>query len=304
MTAQAVPYIILLGFVFGSTLIASRFSVGQFPPATYIGLRLTLAVLAHLLVYLVASHRYPWPTDRRLWKHAAMMGVFGTAIPMVSIVAALQYLSSGIASILITTGPAIIVLLAHFTLPDETLNSRKAIGVTLAFGGAVLLAVRGESGLSGSMSTNPLGYLLIFISIVLSNGMTVYARKYLSAFDPFDVSGVSMGIAALAVMPLSIVLLGLNFQAVTSGGYLALGWAALVGTFAGMLLAFYNLKRFGATASAMTAYVIPIVAGIGGVLVLHERITAVMLVGMLVIILGIAVIQSQNHQTVKQSQTL
>ena len=42
MTVEALPYVILLGFFFGTSLIASRFSVGQFEPITFIGLRLTL----------------------------------------------------------------------------------------------------------------------------------------------------------------------------------------------------------------------------------------------------------------------
>ena len=76
MTVQALPYIILLGFLFGTSLIASRFSVGQFEPATYIGLRLTLAGLGHAAIYALVSRRH-WPTDLRLWRHAAVLGLFG-----------------------------------------------------------------------------------------------------------------------------------------------------------------------------------------------------------------------------------
>ncbi|MBE2223089.1 MAG: EamA family transporter, partial [Anaerolineae bacterium] len=61
MSLQAIPYIVLLGFFFGSTLVVSRFSVGQFEPTTYIGLRLLIAGVAHLLVYLFLSRRFPLP---------------------------------------------------------------------------------------------------------------------------------------------------------------------------------------------------------------------------------------------------
>jgi drug/metabolite transporter (DMT)-like permease len=62
-----------------------------------------------------------------------------------------------------------------------------------------------------------------------------------------------------------------------------------------MLLAFYNIKHFGATAAAMTAYIIPIFAGIGGALLLDEQITSMMLVGMALIMTGIAII-NRKHQ--------
>ncbi|MCA9961746.1 MAG: hypothetical protein KC443_22055, partial [Anaerolineales bacterium] len=77
MTIQALPYITLVGFFFGSTLIASRFSVGQFAPSTYVGLRLTLAGLGHLAVYAVARDRFRWPKDKRVWRHAALLGGHG-----------------------------------------------------------------------------------------------------------------------------------------------------------------------------------------------------------------------------------
>ncbi|MBE2223201.1 MAG: DMT family transporter, partial [Anaerolineae bacterium] len=255
---------------------------------------LLIAGVAHLLVYLFLSRRFPLPKDRSVWKHAIFLGAFGTAIPMTCIVMSLQYLSSGVSSTLLTLGPAVIVILAHYVLPDESLNRRKAVGVTIAFAGALVLAASGQSGISGEEAANPLGYILIFTAIFIANGMTVYSRKYMKDFDAYDVASIRMWAAALTVLPLSIIMIGMNFESVTTVGYLGLLYAALIGTFAGLLLAFYNIKRFGATASAMTAYVIPVVAGIGGVLFLDEQITAVMLTGMALIIIGIAVLQSKK----------
>jgi drug/metabolite transporter (DMT)-like permease len=293
MTLQALPYVSLLGFLFGSTLIASRFSVGQFEPVTYIGLRLTVASLGHAAVYTLARRRR-WPTERRLWRHAVVLGVLGTAVPMTAIVTSLQYQSGGITALLITTSPALTVLLAHFFLPDESLSLRKGVGVVLALGGAVLLALRGESGLPNVSQASPVGYGLVLLAMALGSSMTIYARKYMRDMDAFDVASVRMFAAALAIMPVSALFAGFDLRAVDGQGYLALAYAAMVGTFAGFMLAFYNIQRFGATASAMTAYVIPVVTGVGGVLVLGETITFAMLVGMGVILSGIAIINQNN----------
>lgn len=297
MTIEALPYITFLGFLFGSTLIASRFSVGQFEPTTYIGLRLSLAGLGHVLLYTFVNRRYKWPRDKKLWLHAGLLGVLGTAVPMTGIVTSLQYLSSGVASILITTGPAITVLMAHFLLPDESLTLRKSIGVMLALGGTSMLAVSGESGLADASQAPTFGYVLIIGAIVIASFSTIYIRKYMQGYNSFDVSSIRMFTAAATVIPLSLVLIGFDLSAVTNQGYMALVYAAFIGTFGGMILSVYNIKRFGATASAMTAYVIPIVAGIGGVLFLGERITAVMLIGMAIIIAGIAIL-NQKQATV------
>jgi drug/metabolite transporter (DMT)-like permease len=297
LTVEAYPYIIFLGFLWGSTLVASRFSVGQFNPTTYIGLRLMLAGLGHATIYLFSRQRQ-WPTDKQLWRHTILLGVLGTAIPMTAIVSSLQYLSSGLASIMLTTNPALTVLFAHFFLTDESLSRRKLAGVGLALSGAVLLALNGESGLIEE--ANPLGYILIFIAMICGSSMTVYARKYMSSFDAFDVASIRMFVASLVVMPLSLLFFGFDLQQVTQTGYLALAYAALIGTFFGMMLSFYNIKRFGATAAAMTSYIMPIVAGIGGWLVLGERITAVMVVGVILIIAGIATLNQKFRPNVNR----
>ena len=301
MPLQAIPYIVLLGFFYGSTLIVSRFSVGQYAPTTYIGLRLIIAASAHVLIYAIARGRH-WPTDRNLWKHAIILGVIGTAIPMTSIVSGLQYLSSGIASILITTNPALTVLFAHFFLSDEKLTWRKSIGIIIALSGAAVLALSGESGIADPTNQPWIGYALLAVAMVIGSSSTIYARKFMSEMDSFDVASVRMLSASLVVLPLSYLFIGFDLSEVTPLGYAGLGYAALVGTFSGMLLAFYNIKHFGATASAMTAYVIPVVATVGGYLFLDEIITVNMLGGMGLIILGIGIINQRQQAQKEQEQ--
>ena len=83
MQPKAIPYVILLGLLWGSSLVASRFSVGQYDPRTYISLRLLLASMAHLSVYVFSGWmgaKRSFPRDPKLWRHAAVLGVLGTAI--------------------------------------------------------------------------------------------------------------------------------------------------------------------------------------------------------------------------------
>jgi drug/metabolite transporter (DMT)-like permease len=70
-----------------------------------------------------------------------------------------------------------------------------------------------------------------------------------------------------------------------------------------MMLAFYNIQRFGATASSVTAYVIPIVAMIGGVLFLGETVTGGMIVGMVFIVAGVALINQRTRRVAQQAST-
>lgn len=290
LSPQSVPYILLLAGLFGTTLVASRFGVDQFHPTTFVGLRLLLASLGYLGVYAFSLGGRKWPTDRLLWRHGILLGLFDTALPMSCIMLSLKYQSSGLTAILLAPGPAVTVLLAHFLLPDEPLAPRSIAGVGLALAGALLLTLLGESGLAGIEPASPIGYLLVMTAVLSGSIMTIYARRFMRRCDTFPVTTVRMLTAAAAVMPLSILVIGLDFSAVTWEGYLVLGYSALAGTFLAFLLLFYNIKRFGATTAAMTLYVIPIIAALGGVLVLGEIITPGMVGGMALIISGIMVL--------------
>lgn len=293
MNIKALPCVTLLGFIFGSSLVVSRFSVGQYDPTTYIGLRMIIASLMALAVYCFVARRR-LPRDLELWKRASMLGIFGTAAPMTCVIASLQYQSSGVESLLLSTGPALTLILAHFILPDELMSRRKAIGVGLALGGALLLAVSGEDGLPQVEASDPTGFILVTVGMIFSSVMIIYARKYLRGYDAYDVGSIRIFSTALLMTPFSLLTVGFDLSAVNEAGYLSLAYAAIVGTFLGLMLSFYNIKRFGATPAVMTTYIIPVVAGIGGVLVLGEEITLTMLIGMVVIVGGIAMIQEHG----------
>lgn len=289
-----VPHITVLGTLFGLTLIASRFGIGQFAALTFVGLRLTLASLGFVALFVIAQGKRKWPTDAVLWRRAAFLGVFGTAVPMASFVSSLQYQSSGITSVLITISPAITVLLAHFNLPDERLTFSRSIGIALAFSGALFLALRGESGLLTIERVNPIGYGLVFLGISCTSVCNIYIRKKMRGFAPMDVAAVRMFTAALVVMPIALLTSDFNLRQVNTTGWMVLLFAAIVGTFFAFLLDFYNTQRFGASTAVMVSYVVPIVGVLGGILLLNEQITSGMLVGMLLIVLGLGLVMRRQ----------
>lgn len=296
MSIQALPYVLFLGTLYGTTLLAGRFSVGQFEPVIFISLRLVLASIGFLLVILLSPAR-SWPRGKDTWLHGLVLSIFGTALPMTLLMTSLKYQSSGITGILITLGPCLTVLLAHFFLPEEKLTKRKLLGVIIAFSGVILLMALGENGLPDMTEANPIGYLLVILAITSGSSATIYVRKYMQGMDTVSVATARVILAALLIMPVAIFYVGMDFSTVTKQGFLSLGWAALAGTFLAVLVAFDTIQRFGATAGAMAAYITPVVASIGGVLLLHEQISPGMLGGMALILLGIAVINQHSLRT-------
>ena len=293
MHTKAFPTIGLLGFFWGTNLVVMRIGVGQFDPVIFAGVRLCVASAAFLLVYAISSNR-SIPTNPQLWRSAAFLGVISTAVPMVAIITSLTYQSSGVTALLITTAPALIALAAHFFLPDEQLNGRKTIGILLSLAGAGLVVLRGESGLPDVTQGSPIGYGLVIGALLFETIGTIFIRKRMRSFSAFDVTAVRLAVAALAVLPLGILLRGFDLSQVTSIGWLSLVYAALIGAFSAQMLAFHITKQFGATAFSLTSYVVPVVAAITGVLWLNETITLWMVAGMVLIGGGILLINGRR----------
>lgn len=294
MDSQALPYIVLLAFFWGSNLVVSRFGLAQFHPITFVALRLALAAVAHLLIYTVSAKRH-FPTNRTLWRRAVLMGTIGTAVPMTGIISSLEYLSSGMTAVFVTAAPAITVILAHFFLPDEHLTRRRSLGVIIALGGALLLALSGESGLPNIDQANPLGYVLVIGAMLFGSATAIYARRYLREFDAFDVASARILVATVTVAFFTSFTVGYDLSRVEASGYGSLIYAAVFGAFGGLLLEFWIIQRFGATSAAITAYVIPIFAAAGGAIFLDEKITLRMILGMILIIIGIALINRRRY---------
>lgn len=292
MTIRALPAVLLTATLFGSTLVASRFSVGEFDPLVYIAIRLVIASLCFVLIYRWREKR-PFPTDRVLWLRASFLGVYGTAINLWAIVFSLQYLSAGTASIFMTLIPAAIIFLAQFFLPDERLNLRQWIGVTLAFLGAITLAISGESGIPDVSSADPRGYILMFIAIVTVSTSSIFARIYLRDYPSTDVASIRMFTAMIVFVGAALIFADVDLTQISAQAYFATLYAALTGTFGGFFAQFYTIQKYGAVPAAMINYTMPIVAGIGGVLVLGETLTSSLIAGFLIILMGIILSQKR-----------
>ena len=293
MHTKALPYVGLLGLLWGTNLVIMRIGVGQFDPMVFVGIRLLMASLAFVAVYTFSGRRII-PTDRKLWLYATFLGIVSTAIPMTAVVTSLTFQSSGVTALLITTAPAYISIAAHFFLPDERMTPRKVLGVLLALSGAALIVLRGESGLPDVSQGNPIGYVLVIAAMLFETAGTILIRRHMQDFSSFDVTAVRLTVAGLTVLPVAILLRGIDLSQVTGSGWFSLVYAAFIGASSAQILAFNITKRFGATAFSLTSYVIPVVAAITGVLWLDETITGWMMAGMVLIGGGILLINGRR----------
>lgn len=300
MDPKSFPYILSLGSVWGLNLVLSRFGLSQFDPSIFVGLRFAIAVLIFAGIYAFSSQRR-WSRSPRLWRNAMLTGVAGTAIPFICFTTALEFQSAGLTSLLVTTAPAILVTVAHFALPDARLNRATALGVIVAFSGALLIVVLGETGLPNVSEANPWGYGLVFFALIMDSCVNVYIRKYMQSDDTFDVTSIRMLTAMVIILPAAYWFNPPDFGQVTISGWSALAFTAVVSTFIAQLLAFYIVRTYGTTSMAMVAYIVPIVAILSGVVLLGETLSWGIVTGMVLIISGILIVNHRKFSSQPQA---
>jgi drug/metabolite transporter (DMT)-like permease len=295
-------YVFSTGALLGSTLVFSRFALGQFEAQTFVSLRLGFASIAFLVAYFVLRVR-PWPRDARLWGKAAIFGIIGTALTMSAFTNSLKYQSSGVTALLVTLSPIETALLAHLFLKDETLTRQRFLGALVAFSGVGLLLLRGESGLAELARADWRGYAWVMLGVLTNSMGLVYARRYLRDADPFVVTSIRIFTGAVVIIVLTAFTGGFYFDNAQPSGFAAAGYAAIAGTFFAFLLYLTCVQRFGATVASQSEYVVPMVATTLGVLMLGERVTLAMLAGMVIIFAGLWLFdQAGKKQRASQQQ--
>ena len=193
LNPKSLPFISLLALMYGSTLIVSRFSVGQFAPLTLVGLRMLLASFCYVTDLLPPADERAWPRERDVWRHAPMVGIIGTVIPMTLIVSSLAYQSSGVTGAAADGGPGADRAHGPFLAAGRAPNRAQNRGVALAIGGAGALVLLGESGLPDVASANPLGYALVLVAILAASAATIYARRTCANWTPLTCPACACG---------------------------------------------------------------------------------------------------------------
>jgi len=193
------------------------------------------------------------------------------------------HISSGLTAVLAALVP---VFLALQTLRSEPLGARGWAGALLGFAGVVVLMApeRSErSSLAGSAA--------VVLSTALWAWATLYLRKNVSGGGPLTNAGIQMLVAAGIGVTAAPATGGFLRAPVAGGALLALLYLAIVGSCLAFTAFGYLTHVWPATRAGTYAYLNPMVAVVLGAAILDEPFGPRLVLGMLVILAGVALIQ-------------
>ena len=138
----------------------------------------------------------------------------------------------------------------------------------------------------------PLVPTLALGSAVLTAAATILIRQGLRGSDPYTAFWVNCTVG-VAGMWVAVLVTG-GIGEVSARGVLLFAAAGLIGTVAGRLTRFVGIAKVGASVSSAVGNLTPLIATIVAILVLGERVTAPVIAGTLVIVVGTVLLSSSG----------
>lgn len=259
-----------------------------------------LGALTLGVIMIIGRHRLP--REPIVWLHFLVIGLTNCVIPHLLFVWAEQSVSTGLAAIYNSVTPLATAVLAALVFHVERLVRMQVVGVLIGvLGVIVIIGPWRLSALTGDFYGQ-----LACIGAALSYGIAIgYMRKFVSRrpISGTTVAFMTVGMAAAVMIVLTpFIAIGPVTLTVPVVGSLVLLGA--LGTGLAYIWNIGVLRAWGPTSVSTVTYVIPVVAVILGVVILHETFTWNEPVGAVLVLVGILFAQQRIRMRAKAAPTL
>jgi O-acetylserine/cysteine efflux transporter len=271
--------------MWGLVPVAMRYLVTSYSPETAMVLRLYPAGLLAAAVVLVTGVRQIAWAD---WLRIIIASLAGNLGYQVLAAYGMQSVPASWTGLIFGLEPVFIALFAVL-LAGERLTPWLIAGICVALLGTAALMLGSTLTPEGDVSL--FGLLLVTLSTMGWGIYTVVIRPVSLKYGALPVACLAIAISALP-MPLFVRPdLPQTLMAMDATAWLAVGFVVVFATFLATALWNYALEHMESSIAGMFLYVQPVVAALGGILLLGERVTWPLLLGGGLIILGVAIAQ-------------
>ena len=275
-----------LTFIWGTTWAAITISLRGIPPFTGVALRFAIAAVL-LIVYARLMGIPLAPVDRREKRlrvfHALLTfcGSYGVVFW------AEQWVPSSLASVLFATFPLLVAVIAHFVLSEERMTPTTVVGSVLGLFGIGVIFAEDFDLLGGTMVA--VASLVMLISPLAGAVVSVAVKRWGSGMNSVAFNAVAMVYAAAIMGVVAAIFERHRPLVLDTGPVAALLYMAIAGTAITFPLFFWLLEHMEARQVALIGYGTPVVALFLGVFFMNEPITARILIGSAMVVIGVAV---------------
>jgi drug/metabolite transporter (DMT)-like permease len=283
-TARLYVSFIIVYVVWGSSFLAGHIGVQSLPPLLFSAGRSLIA--GALLLSIAFYRRERMPRTRRDWQLMAFFALTMILFSNGPAISALQHLPSNEVALLNSSIALWTCSLGTLGPRGQPLRFRSWVGLLLGFAGVALLVWRGELRLDSH-----LGWQIVVVLGALSWAIgTIVYRNTSLRLSPVAFNGVLMMLGALLLFLGGSVTGELADWKWDATGMWAMVYLAIFASALTYTAYAWLIKNARTDRVATFAYVNPAIATLLGWVVLGESLSPPQLLGMLVILAGVALV--------------
>ena len=249
--------------------------------APFWGASLRFLAAGLILLVIVRASGRSMPGGRSL-AGALLYGAIGFAASYGLIYQGLRELSAGTTQVLIALTPLLTFGLA-IVHRQERFRAWGLAGALIALAGVALVVA---DQLSVDMPPGSLVLVVLGAVCIAETGVII---KWIPKSDPFATNAVAMLAGAALLVGLSFVTGEAHALPSRPATWAALGYLVVFGSVLMFALYLFALQRWTASAVSYTTLLLPLVTVSTGALVAEERVSALLLVGGSVVLVGVYV---------------
>lgn len=264
----------VVGLIWGSAFLWIAIGVDALDPGVVALGRVVLGGLA-----LATFSRARRAIDRVDWLRMGAVAFFGNAVPALLFAVAETELDSAVAGMLTSGAPLLSLVVASIML-RRLPGAYQAIGISLGFGGIVLMTLPSLGGADAA----PTGVLLVLLAVI---GYAISGNLLVPLQQRYGGPAVTLwALAGSSVMLLPFGIAGWSDSEFSLGPVLAVTILGVLGTGIARSLSATLAGRVGAARMSTTTYLIPVVAIALGVAFRDETVSPIAIVGVAVVFVG------------------
>lgn len=267
----------LLAALWGGSFLFMRYAVPDFGVVPLIWLRVALASVC-LLPLLLMKRQFG--ALRRQAGALTVMGLFNSGLPFLLIAWATLSITAGLASIMNAMTPVFTALIGALWLGDR-LDGRRSLGLLLGLAGVALLAADKADFRPGGSGW---AIVVMLLATVCYGFAANHTRRYLQGVPALVNATGTQLVSALVLLPPALWSWPERMPGL--GPWLAALVLGVACSALAYLLFFRLIARVGASRAVTVTFLVPVFGTLWGALFLGEPVTASMLAGGAVVLLG------------------
>ncbi len=270
--------IALMVLLWSGNYIVAKIALRELPPLLLMGVRMILAALVIVPVYLARSRA---KLSRREIVRLVGLGIFGVALNQLFFIIGMSRTTVAHSALMIGLTPVLVLLIAG-SLGMEKITSTKVAGMATAIAGVAIL----QSARGGAPSV--LGDCFVFLGALVFSIFTVMGKRSVAQVDAITVNTFAYVGSAIAMLPVTLW----QARAIPISGFSLTVWLCLfyMAAFSSVLcyvIYYFAIQRMSASRVSALSYFQPFLASLMAVFWLGEQITLPLVAGGSVIFAGV-----------------